>query len=486
MRYWGTPLPIWKCNKCDNKIVIGSVKELEKLSGKKVKNVHKPEIDEITIKCKCKEEMKRVPEVLDVWFDSGVSSWAALNDEEFKKFWPADLNIEGKDQIRGWWNSQLILSEIKFGKKPFESVSVHGMILDLGKRKMSKSLGNIISPKEIIEKFGRDYMRYYFTKLSKGEDFAFDEKEFLEIGNFFRVFININNFVNQLENKKGKIMIEDKWVLSRFNLLIDKITKYYNEYKFPEAVAELERFLNELSKTYIQMIRERSDEVYDVMNKIRIGLLKLLAPICPFVTEKIWLELKEKKIVKEESVHLSDFSKVDKNKINKNLEADFTNLIWIIENGLRERDKAQIGLKWPLAMAEIYWCKKFDKDLEQIIMRQLNIKKIKWNKSLKESEWRVVLDTKITEELEAEGYAREISRAIQNERKKAGLVKTDLIKLEIAVGDLKNTLKKHEKFIKERVNAKNIFITTIEKKRFKYLREFKIKEKRIVITFGKV
>jgi isoleucyl-tRNA synthetase len=176
-RYWGTPLPIWTCDKCDERIVIGSIKELEKLSGKKIKEVHKPEIDEIKIKCKkCKGMMNRVNGVLDVWFDSGVSSWAALEtDSNIKKFWPANLNIEGKDQFRGWWNSQLILSQIRFDKKPFENIVVHGMVLDIGKRKMSKSLGNIISPQEVIEKYSRDYLRYYFAKISKGEDFAFDE-----------------------------------------------------------------------------------------------------------------------------------------------------------------------------------------------------------------------------------------------------------------------------------------------------------------------
>ena len=190
-RYWGTPLPIWVCDKCEDRVVIGSIKELEKKSGKKVKGVHKPEIDEITWKCKCGGNVKRVPEVLDVWFDSGVSSWAALNylkeDKKFKKFWPADINIEGKDQIRGWWNSQIILSEIRFGKKPFKNISVHGMVLDLGKIKMSKSEGNIISPQEIIDKYGRDYMRYYFAKTSKGEDFGLDEGEFKEIEKTFRV-----------------------------------------------------------------------------------------------------------------------------------------------------------------------------------------------------------------------------------------------------------------------------------------------------------
>ncbi|MFQ5531739.1 MAG: isoleucine--tRNA ligase, partial [Candidatus Nanoarchaeia archaeon] len=269
-RYWGTPLPIWVCDKCQEKSVIGSVEELEKISGKKVKEVHKPEIDQVTWKCrksKCKGIMKRVPEVLDVWFDSGVSSWAALGFPKktnlFRKFWPADVNLEGKDQFRGWWNSQIILSEITFGKKPFKSIVVHGMVLDLGKRKMSKSRGNIVKPKDIIEKYGRDYLRYYFAKISKGEDFAFDEKEFREIKKVFRVLLNLNNFIGQLENKKrSSLKVEDKWILSRFHSTVRDVVQAYNKFHIPEAIQIIEDFLVEdLSRTYIQIVRDRADEV---------------------------------------------------------------------------------------------------------------------------------------------------------------------------------------------------------------------------------
>ncbi len=205
-RYWGTPLPIWTCKKCGNEKVIGSLEELRKLSKTKKIGVHKPEIDEIKIPCSCGEDMKRVNSVLDVWFDSGVSSWAALRypteKKAFEKYWPADLNIEGTDQFRGWWNSQLILSMIKFGKKPFENIGVHGMVLDISKRKMSKSAGNAVSPHEVANKFGKDKLRYYLAKMSKGEDFAYDERIFRDIDNLFRVLINVNTFVNQLKPAK--------------------------------------------------------------------------------------------------------------------------------------------------------------------------------------------------------------------------------------------------------------------------------------------
>ena len=436
-RYWGTPLPIWICDKCKNKKVIGSKKELEKLSGMKISELHKPEIDDIYLNCKCGGKMKRVEEVLDVWFDSGVSSWAALeyskNKKKFEKFWPADLNIEGKDQVRGWWNSQIILSEIKFNKKPFENILVHGMVLDLGKKKMSKSIGNIVSPKDIIEKYSRDYLRYYFAKTSKGEDFAFNEEEFSKIKRFFIMLININNFINQIENKKFPTKLEDKWILSRFNSVVKQATEKYNSFRFFEAVQFIEDFLiNDLSKNYIKIIRERSNETYDTLNEIRQGIIKLSAPIIPFIAETIWQDLKNKKIVKEESVHLSLWPKPDNKKINQKLEEEFNLIFQIIEKGLSERDKEKIGLKWPLAKAIIFCEKAFQKESLNIIKNQLNIKEIELKKS---KEISVKLDLKITPELEAEGYAREMSRQVQAFRKKLGLNKKDKIELFLLVDD---------------------------------------------------
>ncbi len=495
-RYWGTPLPIWMCNKCKDKIVIGSKKELEDISGKKIKGVHKPEIDEIKWGCskeECNGQMERVPEVLDVWFDSGVSSWAALDyqgsKDNFKKFWPADINLEGKDQVRGWWNSQIILSEIKFGKKPFENILVHGMVLDLGKKKMSKSKGNIISPEDIIEKNGRDYLRYYFAKTSKGEDFAFDESEFREIQKVFRVLLNLNNFIQGLSGKKSKQNIEDKWIISKLNSALSRVTENYNNYKIPEAVQILEKFLvHDLSKTYIQIIRERADETKEMLNEIYLSVLKLLAPLIPFVTEKIWQDLRNKGLVEEESVHLSDWPKPDKKKINESLEEEFDIALQIIEKGLAERDKERIGLKWPLAKATVSSDKVLGKELLHIISNQLNVKKIELKKA---EEISVSLDTKLTPELEAEGYAREISRQVQAFRKKLGLEKKDKIGLSIFTDkELKDILETQREFITERTNSKSIEIlskdseVTTHKERFKNTAEFKIKNKRGVIALN--
>ncbi|MFH1238083.1 MAG: isoleucine--tRNA ligase [archaeon] len=485
-RYWGTPLPIWTCNKCEERKVVGSLKELEKISGEKIKGIHKPEIDAVKIKCSCGGEMSRVNEVLDVWFDSGVSSWAALNymkdQTQFKKFWPANLNLEGKDQIRGWWNSQFILSHIKFDKKPFENILVHGMVLDLNKKKMSKSDGNAITPTDIIKQYNRDFLRYYFAKISKGEDFSFQEREFKDIRKVFTMIPNITNFVSQLDGSKNKQTLEDKWISSRFNRTIEEVTTAYDNFNFPEVTKLLEDFLiNDLSRTYIKIIRERANETKELLEEILIGVIKLFAPIAPFITEKIWQNLLEKKEVSEESIHLSLLPKVNKNKVNNELEEEFSTTFRLIEEGLAKRNQAQIGLKWPLAKATIKSPKKLNKELDIIIKNQLNIKELIYKTS---NTLEIILDTKLTPELEAEGFAREIARKIQAARKKAELVTTDIIELEI-FSEFKDKLKTHQDFIKERVGAKNISFNKSGKK-FSYSEEGKIKEKTFIIQFNRI
>ena len=499
-RYWGTPLPIWISDDGKEKVVVGSFAELEKLSGKKIKEAHKPEIDEITIKSKSGKILKRVPEVLDVWFDSGVSSWAVFKnygsrsfEENFRKFWPADLNIEGNDQFRGWWNSQMILSHIKHGRKPFDSIIVHGMVLALGRIKMSKSLNNITSPKEVIDKYGRDAMRYYFAKTSKGEDFDLSGKEFGEVQKVLIILKNVANYILQLNDTErtnrtagnNGNWIEDKWLISKYNLLVKDARNCYNRYTFPEAVQLMEDFLvNDLSRRYIQLTRERADETKKVLSEVYLGLLKLFSPVIPFMAEMIWQELRKNLNLKEESIHLSEFPLQDLNLVSKDLENNFNRLFEVLEAGLRERDKAQIGLKWPLKSASIN--AKFqdnEEEIRAIIKRQLNVKQMFFNENKDAA--RIELDTKLTPELEAEGYAREISRAIQAERKKRGLVKSDEIELEItAPKELYKDIKQLEKLIKERTNSKSIKITD-DKDAKKQYTEFDVKGKNFRFFFTK-
>jgi len=249
----------------------------------------------------------------------------------------------------------------------------------------------------------------------------------------------------------------------------------------------LEKFLVEdLSKTYIKIIRERENEVYDILNKIRNYLLVVLSPICPFITEKIWQELRQKGIVKEESVHLCKWPDYDKKKIDKKLEKEFENVLKIIELGLAERDKEKIGLRWPLVCAKIKTVFKVRRELEDIIKSQLNVKKlerelIKTDGSLYKPS--VKFDTKITPELEAEGYAREISRQVQAYRKKLGLEKKDRVELFIITDDkFKKILEKNKSFIQDRTNSKGFEIVTTDKEKFKNKINFTIRDKRGMIA----
>lgn len=483
-RYWGTPLPIWIHEPSGERIVVGSLDELKRLSGKKEIDMNKPGIDSIVIK-KGGKEFHRVPEVLDVWFDSGVSSWAALgypaDKEKMKKYWPAELNIEGKDQFRGWWNSQMILSEIAFDRRPFDSIVVHGMVLDVSKNKMSKSKGNAVVPSDVIAKFGRDYMRYYFAKFSKGDDFSYDEKEFGDIRKVMTILLNINNYVQQLQPKKSKLKVEDKWMISRFNSALVDVSKSFEEFRFPDVMQRLESFIvNDLSRTYIQLTRERSDETYELMDRIRKDLLIMMAPIIPFVTEHLWQQLRHANLVTEESIHLASWPKVDKKKIDTELEKEFASAMAIIEKGLAERDREKIGLRWPLSKAVVKTSQKLDSDLVTVIAQQLNVKKIEL-KSSKESEAEVSLDTKLTPELEAEGLSRELARKIQAERKNRGLKKGDLIALEIFTDEpTKKMILMNEEFLVERTNARSL---TFVSKASENSVTIDIKGKNVVVMF---
>src|SRR3989344_363915 len=481
-RYWGTPLPIWINEESGENIVVGSVDELRKLSGNRKIDMHKPGIDNIIIK-KNGKTFKRVSEVLDVWFDSGVSSWAILDyskdKKKMKRYWPADVNIEGTDQFRGWWNSQIILSQILFDKKPFDSIMVHGLVLDISKRKMSKSLGNSIYPDDIITKFSRDFLRYYLTKFSRGgSDFSYDENEFQTANKFVNILKNLETFSSQTKNLSNKIEIEDKWIISKYNSLVKEVIDCYNRYDFATAVVLVESFtINDFSRDYIKLIRDRSDEVSLLLNEIILGIYKLISPVMPFMSEMAWSRMKSRKIVSGESIILEGFPNFSKSKINSNMEKDFERVFKFIELGLAERDKIKIGLKWPLRSVVISTNAKLSKELQSIIIRQLNVKELKLNSG----EDKISLDTKMTLELEAEGFAREIARKIQSARKERNMNKDERITLELYLSDkIKDYLSHHLAFISGRVGADKVSFSNDKGKKWIL---FNVKDEEIGFNF---
>jgi len=323
---------------------------------------------------------------------------------------------------------------------------------------MHKSKGNTIWFDEAVEKIGADPIRLFYCSHDPTLELKFGFNVIKEPQAHLNILFNIGRLISN-SKETNKLTIEDRWILSRLNSLIKEVTEELESLHPHKATRAMEDFwLNDLSRGYIKFVRDRIAEdntvVKYVLKIVYIDLLKLFAPICPFTTEHIWQELKKNKLVKEESVHLCDWPKTDSKKIDKKIEIAFESASKIIEKGLAARDKEQIGLRWPLAKATATITTKLgsaDK-LNELVARQLNVKEVIFKQG-KEST--VELDTKLTPELEAEGFAREIARKVQAERKKRGLQKSDFIDIDIAVtGELRKMLTSQLSFLKERTNAK--------------------------------
>ena len=481
-KYWGTPLPIWKCS-CGEETIIGSIKELKDNASKKIGNIdlHKPEIDNVKLKCKkCRGEMTRVLDVIDCWYDSGSASFAQFhypfeNKELFKKHFPYNFISEAIDQTRGWFYTLHVLGVLLFDSNAYKNVICAEFIVDDKGEKMSKSKGNIIKPDEMIEKSGVDSIRLQFCTSDAGSPKRFSFNLMLEsVIPFLTILYNCNNYYKQLENKKLKKQIEDKWILSRLHSTIGKATEDLENYSIYEAFKKISDFVvNDFSRGYIKITRER-DDTKEIIGEVLEKISLLLAPFAPYITEHIYQNFSKN------SVHLSKWPKAEKKNIDKKLEEQFVSALKIIEIGLRERDKIQIGLRWPLKKAIVHSDGSLNRNLFEIIKSQLNVKSIE-TKSGKEL--KVELDTQMTKELEAEGYAREISRQVQDFRKKLGLEKKDSIELAILTDEnFKKIMESQEEFIKNRTNSKKIRIisenVTTGKETFKNEIDFKVKDKR--------
>ncbi|MCK5149381.1 isoleucine--tRNA ligase [Candidatus Pacearchaeota archaeon] len=497
-RYWASAIPVWKSETGKIK-VIGSIKELEKYaknSSGKI-DLHKDYLDKIVFEIKG-EKYQRVPEVLDCWFESGSMPFAQFhypfeNKKFFEDNFPSQFVAEYIGQTRAWFYYMMALSAILFEKIPFENVLTTGTILAGDGEKMSKSKNNFPDPKEILEKYGADALRFYLlqSSLMNADNLNFSEKGVEEIyKKVILLLYNVNNFYSEYktEKKLGKEKLEiiDKWILSRLEEVGLNVTENMKSYNTIKACDGLRNFIDDLSTWYVRINRERFNEedklAPKVLKEILEKLSKLIAPIMPFISEKIYQTIYSE----EDSVHLENWPKFDKKKISKKLIKDMEEVREIVSLGLKERDKEQIGLKWPLANATIYSNKKFDKEFLDIVLKQLNVKEL----ILKdEEETKVELNIQLTPELEAEGYAREMSRQVQSFRKKLGLEKKDEIELLIFTDEkFKKILEKQKEFIEERTNSKKLNIlenVTTDKERFKNRNEFKIKDKKgeIIINF---
>ncbi|MBS3055233.1 MAG: isoleucine--tRNA ligase [Candidatus Aenigmarchaeota archaeon] len=488
-RYWGIPLPIWICKKCNEVKVIGSTKELPKIP----KDLHKPYIDEIVFKCKvCRDEMRRVPDVLDVWFDAGVASWASLgypSDKKlFDKMWPADFILEGPDQIRGWWNSLMITSIMTFGIKPFLNVLFHGFVLDAHGIKMSKSKGNTVEPEEVIKKYGRDVLRFYFLLGAPWDDYFFKWEDIADISKSFVVIRNVFNFVSTYVSGSGSpknLRIEDKWILSKLNTLVRNTTEYNKTFQGHKSAKELKEFiLNDFSRWYVKLIRDRVWPTYSgkdkkaaffTLVKVTETLIRLLAPFTPFMSEEIYQSVL-KKTLKVESVHLLDWPVPDKKMINQKLEEDMEVVKKIVEACQTVRQTAGIKLRWPIKEVLVQTSnkkmKEAVKNLKSVLMTMCNSKDVRTSVA-RGDEYieapmdfgKVFIQKQLDSKLMQEALYRELSREIQSLRKKHGFIIKQSIKLTLKSDDMTNKLLKT--FIinlKKEVGAKEVLIGKLKGK----------------------
>lgn len=493
-RYWASAIPIWR-SESGKIFVVGSIKELKKYAVKLPKEIdlHKDCLDSIELEIKG-ETYKRIPEVLDCWFESGSMPFAQFhypfeNKKFFEKNFPAQFVVEYIAQTRTWFYYMLVHSVILFDKIPFENVLTTGTILAEDGEKMSKSKGNYPDPLKVIEKYGADTLRFYLMQspVVLAENVQFSEKGLEEVYKKVIILIsNVKNFFGLYKDIKGGSLssknILDKWIISRINEVIRDVSECLEGYNPIKACSIIREFSDDLSTWYIRRSRDRFNDsdksARAVLEYVLDNFSRVIAPIMPFMGEMIYQEIYDKK----DSVHLQAWPKADLKKIDEKLNEEMKIAREIVSVGLKERDKAGTPTKWPLTKAVVYLKNNKVNELEEIIKDELNIKKLELKIDSKSDEIRVTLDTILTPELESEGMARELSRKIQAMRKNAGLVKQDDIVLFL---DIEFSLREEDKeFIKSRVGAKEISFEKIPNN-LAFSEDGEIKNKKYKIGFNK-
>ena len=408
-RYWGTPLNIWQCEDCGEMISIGSIEELKANSDNCPDDIelHRPYIDAVTCTCpSCKGKMKRVPEVIDCWFDSGSMPFAQHhypfeNKDLFEQQFPAKFISEAVDQTRGWFYSLLAISTLLFNKAPYENVIVLGHVQDADGQKMSKSKGNAVDPFDALKKHGADAIRWYFYENSapwvpnrfKDEWVAEGQRKFMgtfwNTYAFFVLYANIDDFdATKYKLEYDKLSVMDKWLLSKLNSLVKFVDINLENYKITETARALEDFTDELSNWYVRRSRERfwakgmeQDKInaYMTLYTTLVTLAKISAPMVPFMTESIYRNLvcsidKEAPI----SIHLCDFPEVQEEYIDKNLEETMDDVLNAVVIGRACRNSTNIKNRQPIGHMFIKADWKLDEFYTAIIADELNVKEVEY------------------------------------------------------------------------------------------------------------
>ncbi len=413
-RYWGTPLNVWECE-CGHMHSIGSIAELKELSDNCPEDIelHRPYIDAVTITCpKCKKQMKRVPEVIDCWFDSGAMPFAQHhypfeNQDLFEKQFPADFISEAVDQTRGWFYSLLAISTLIFNKAPYKNVIVLGHVQDADGQKMSKSKGNAVDPFDALKKHGADAIRWYFYENSapwipnrfKDEWVTEGQRKFMgTIWNtyaFYVLYANIDGFdPTKYPLEYEKLPVMDKWVLSKLNTMVKTVDEDLDAYKITEAARCMEEFVDELSNWYVRRSRERfwakgmeQDKVnaYMTLYTALVTLAKTAAPMIPFMTEDIYQNL-VRSVDKNapESIHLCDFPVANEAWINPDLEKDMEEVLNVVVVGRACRNTANIKNRQPIGNMFIKAEHKLSDFYVDIIRDELNVKNVEFKDDVRD------------------------------------------------------------------------------------------------------
>ncbi len=471
-RYWGIPLPVWRCGKCGKFDVIGSREELKqksltKLADSDLSDLHRHTVDKIELGCLvCGGSMVRVRDILNVWFDSGIAPWASLgypfkNKQLFESMFPVDLITESQDQIRGWFDSLMFTSVSAFGKAPYKTVGMMGWVLDEKGEKMSKSVGNVISAMDGIQKLSADVIRmYYCYEIAPWEVQKFSFKTAEEVRRAFAILFNSYSFYHTYSEKTvvsgfdpQTLKAEDRWILSSLNILAEKLREGVEEFEFNISGRALLKFIVEdFSRTYIKLVRDRvssEENVADkanclaVMRHVMLEYSKMLAPFSPFISEYIYLQLKTQN--DPESVHFCDYPRLDDTLVALDLMEKFGTIAAISESVNSLRQEMKMKLRWPLAELLVFGDDKTIAavdGLNDVLKRMANADYVSLGENneyaFKEFEGgRVFMPRTLSEDALMNAAFREITRAVQAERKKKGFIVADRIAVTVTSNDQK-------------------------------------------------
>lgn len=465
-RYWGAPMPVWECEKCPERRVIGSIAELKEAAGGNLPedwDMHRPGLDKVEMDCVCGGKMKRTIFTFDCWLESGGMPYASIhypfeNREKFEENFPADFIGEAQDQTRGWFYNMHVLSSGLFGKPAAKNIVATGMILAEDGKKMSKSQKNYTDPFELMDRLGADALRLYLlsSPVMQAEAINFVDEECSQLQrSVFGILWNVRQFyLTYAEGKRVEMTkprslhVLDRWIFSRLESLSKNITEKMDDYDIAGALRPLRPFVDELSTWWLRRSRERMKQTADMddaadalrtLREVLLELAKLMAPFAPFFAERVYQDLEGEKM----SVHLDRWPKTDERMIDERLEKDMVWVRDVVTSGLEARVTAKMPVRQALASLTINIKAPVErerlsskKDLMSLIRDELNVEMvlIREPEGEQADDWTIALDTVLTPELKKKGFYREAVRHIMNLRKQSGLTPTDKINVMISTG----------------------------------------------------